>query len=412
MLILYRISVYFYWIIIHLISPFYSKAKKFASGRRHWRNQLRESLPGNGSPIVWFHAASLGEFEQGRPVMEALKKSKPETKILLTFFSPSGYEIRKNHEGADWVCYMPIDSPRNAQDFVRIVNPSVAVFIKYEYWYYFLRELNKRSVPTLMVSAIFRETQLFFHPFGAFYRRALRWISYYFVQDEKSKQLLDEEVGIKTAEITGDTRFDRVITIANGAQTIEKIERFKEAKKAIVFGSTWTSDMSICADFIRKKVADYKIIIAPHNIGETDIEGLEKQFENTVRYSQYEADHSAQIMIIDNMGMLSSVYKYADYAIIGGAFRGSLHNTLEAAVYGIPIFFGDHQNNEKFLEAIGLINAGGGFTFESVHQLEKTFTRLEEDKFYKLACDASRNYVVKNSGATNKVMTKMLELLP
>ena len=374
---------------------------------------MRQALYENKSPIVWFHAASLGEFEQGRPVMETLRIERPDVKILLTFFSPSGYEIRQNYDGADWIFYLPIDSPSNARNFVDIVNPTVAVFIKYEYWYCYLKYLNREKIPVLLVSAIFRENQFFFHRIGGFYRTALRWIDHYFVQDHKSLDLI-KSIGIQDAEITGDTRYDRVLSIASEAKSFPLIDAFKSDESIMVCGSTWPSDIEVLTPFIKEQIGNMKFIIAPHNLSENEIDSIASQFENAVRYSRAsEYDISEKdVLIIDNIGMLSSLYRYGEFAYVGGALRGSLHNTLEAAVYGIPVVFGDAHSNEKFREAVDLVESGGAFAVTTPEGLIKLFDELTEIENYSRAALAAGQLVKSRAGATRKVITKMLELLP
>lgn len=416
MLIFYRITLGFYWLIIRIMSPFHEKARKFSEGRKNWRRTLSELFSGNAEPVIWVHAASLGEFEQGRPVIEKLKEVKPDRKILLTFFSPSGYEIRKNYQHADWIVYLPIDSPGNARDFIQITNPALAIFIKYEYWYCYLKELNRAQIPVLMISAIFRENQLFFHTLGSFYRKALKWIDWYFVQDEKSIELLNK-IGISQAEIAGDTRFDRVVAISKEALHLPVVEKFKKDNPIIVLGSVWESDMREIVPLIELYSSKFKFIIAPHNIDEGELTYLERQFENTVRYSTLdetasdETANDARILIIDNIGMLSSIYRYGDFAIIGGAFRGALHNTLEAAVYGIPVLFGEHENNRKFKEAIELTAVGGAFEFKDSNELIDLFEALLEPGAYEEAATSSSDFVRENMGATDMVVEKTREFL-
>lgn len=408
MLLLYRIGIKLYGLIAWLFSFFNEKAKKFINGRKNLFNDLKSDLKGQNP--VWIHAASLGEFEQGRPIIEALKKERPDQKILLTFFSPSGFEVRKDYSEVDWVYYLPLDSPKNAKKFISIVNPKIAIFIKYEFWYFFLNELKKQEIPTLMVSAIFRNSQLFFHWSGRFFHKVFRSITHFYVQDEESNQLISKISSQVT--IAGDTRFDRVIEIAENSNRIEKVDAFVADKKVLVLGSTWSSDLSIIEPFIKKNQFNLKFIIAPHNIGEDDLVEIEKAFEATIRFSSEEPPEGKQILIIDNMGMLSSLYKYADYAFIGGAFRGALHNTLEAAVYGIPVFFGQHQNNEKFSEAIELNEIGGAFSFNSLEEFEHKFEGLEINKEdYLSMSKIAGDFVKSKSGATEMVMKKVLELI-
>ncbi|MCP4456972.1 MAG: 3-deoxy-D-manno-octulosonic acid transferase [Cytophagales bacterium] len=414
MLILYRLSIWFYSFVINVLSPFHTKARKFAEGRKNWKNQLVIALEKNEEPIVWFHAASLGEFEQGRPVIEGLKKKRNDVKVLITFFSPSGYEIKKDYEFADWVFYLPIDSPRNARFFIDTINPIMAIFIKYEFWYYFLNTLKNRQIPILMVSCIFRENQLFFHwATGPFYQRVLKTFNHFFVQDEKSKMLIVSIVGDHVT-VSGDTRFDRVLTIANEEKSIDLVREFKNGKRLMVLGSTWPSDMSYLLPLIRKYQSEMKFVIAPHNIDESALENIESQLHNTVRFStSNEGVDESEILLVDNMGLLSTIYRYGDFAFIGGAFRGALHNTLEAAVYGIPICFGENENNIKFMEAIELVEAGGGFTFSLSEELLLKFGELYENEItYNQMAESAHKFVKSRSGATELVMSKILELLP
>ncbi len=413
MVVIYRLGIWFYWLAINILKPFNQKAKKFADGRKGWRSELARVFAEKNENIIWFHAASLGEFEQGRPVMESLKKKKPDIKILLTFFSPSGFEIRKNYAHADWVVYLPIDTPSNARYFIETARPQMAIFIKYEFWYFYLRELQIRKIPTLVISSIFRENQLFFHWTSGFYRKVLREIEHYFVQDDLSGKLI-RGIGAKNVSTSGDTRFDRVIDIANDAKEIGLAEKFKNNEKLMVLGSTWMSDIDVIAPFVQEFQQKLKFIIAPHNIDESEIEKLDGLFPEAVRYSQaLEGTVSEfRILIVDNMGMLSSLYRYGDFAFIGGAFRGALHNTLEAAVYGIPVCYGEHPNNQKFKEAIGLAETAGGFTFSSVEELKGWFESLwKGDEKYRSAADQSRAFVQERAGATPLVVNRILEFL-
>jgi len=413
MLFMYQLSIGLYDLIVRIISPFNPKAKKFFKGRKNWRNKLTGAIENNPGKWVWFHAASLGEFEQGRPVIEALKDQHPDIKILLTFFSPSGYEVRNNYEKADYICYLPLDTPAAAKYFVQTVQPAVAVFIKYEFWYYYLKYLELEKVPILMISCIFRENQLFFHPAGRFYHKALKRINHFFVQDEKSQRLISD-IGIQNTTVSGDTRFDRVVTIAQDAKDIPIAASFTKDNSVMVLGSTWPSCMEHLTPFIHHYKGSLKFIIAPHNISEPELAKLESDFENCIRYSKAEAENVSkfEVLIIDNIGMLSSLYRYGDFAYVGGAFRGALHNTLEAAVYGIPVCFGEHMNNQKFIEAIELVAYGGGFTFRSFDELDVRFKRLMENEVsYKRMARASGEFVKSRTGATEKVMAKISELL-
>jgi 3-deoxy-D-manno-octulosonic-acid transferase len=406
MLTLYRFGIWFYWLILRLISPFHSKARKFKTGRHDWKQKLTLLFNDHPGDVIWFHAASLGEFEQGRPVMEALKRQYPSTRIFLTFFSPSGYEIRKNYEHADWVFYLPIDTPKNARFLVDTIQPKMAIFIKYEFWYFYLKELQRQAIPTLMISCIFRPNQLYFNKKGSFFLPILRGIDHYFVQDEASFELA-KNIEIPFATIAGDTRFDRVVEIANGAKRIPIMEKFKGNSKLMVLGSTWPSDIVHLTEFIQTNKHQLKFAIAPHNISESDISKLLLTFPDAVKFSDGPSNiqDSSSILIIDNMGMLSSLYSYGDFAFIGGAFRGALHNTLEAAVYAIPVAFGEHPNNKKFKEAIELVNNGGGFTFSDKNEFNLKFKELFENqsKYTKMS-QAAGAYVKANAGATAFIM--------
>lgn len=369
---------------------------------------MKKLFDSNEGDKVWIHAASLGEFEQGRPIIEELKRANPGTKVVLTFFSPSGYEIRKNYELADWVLYLPLDTPKNAKEFVNLINPKVAVFIKYEFWYYLLKELVDRNTPVLMVSAIFRKNQLFFHWSGSFFQSVFRKVTHFYVQDEVSEYLIKDINPNVT--VAGDTRFDRVITISEHAASISLIEAFVDNRSCFVIGSSWESDLDIIEPFVKANQGKVRFIIAPHNVNEAEISKLSNRFENTTLFSNPSLENS-EVLIIDNIGMLSSIYSHADYAFIGGGFRGALHNTLEAAVYGIPIFFGRHENNAKFREAILLEGEGGAFPVQKVEELIERFKLLSDPKEYKKASNASKNFVHSNSGATELVVKKLIELL-
>lgn len=400
------------------MSPFHEKYEKFFTGRKGWKDQLTQAFKDNNEKIVWFHAASLGEFEQGRPVIEQLKQSRSDVKVLLTFFSPSGYEIKKNYEHADWVFYLPTDSPSNALFFIKMVNPTITVFIKYEFWYFFLTTLKTQGIPVLMISGIFRENQLFFHwTTDKFYQKILKAFHHFFVQDEKSMKLISPIVG-NHVTVSGDTRFDRVLSIAKATITIDAIEKFKGSRRLMVLGSTWSSDMNYALPLVQKYQGEIKFIIAPHNVDESEVVTLESNIKSTIRFSEISKSKlndlaSFDAMIIDNIGMLSSIYRYGDFAFIGGAFRGALHNTLEAAAYGIPVCFGENKNNKKFIEASELVASGGGFTFSSVDELIMKFGEIYENKHsYSQMSKAADTFVKTRSGATELILLKLLALLP
>ena len=409
MLILYKIAIYSYQFLIFIFSLTNKKARKFRLGRKGWISKLEQHLADNTQKIVWIHAASLGEFEQGRPIIEALKKNKSDIKILLTFFSPSGYEVRKDYEYADWIHYLPLDTAKNARKFISIVNPALAIFIKYEFWYFFLRELNSEAIPTIIVSSIFRKDQLFFHWSGSFFKPIFEKVNHFFVQDKESMKLISSINDNVT--IAGDTRFDRVIEISERVQKFELIEKFLSGEKPFVIGSSWSSDLKVLEPFIKKYQAKIKFIIAPHNIDDDAIGAIESQYEKVVKYSHSIDLENQRILIVDNVGMLSSLYKYAKYAYIGGGFRGALHNTLEAAVYGIPVFFGDHANNQKFKEAIELKDSGAAFPISSAKDIEERLEELSHIDKYNSVALAAFDYVRSKSGATEKVMKKVIKLV-
>lgn len=409
MIILYWIGIKLYGIAVKFGIFFNEKARLFVDGRKGLFKRLESGTAG-WEKCIWVHAASLGEFEQGRPIIERLKQQSPDYKILLSFFSPSGYEVRKDYEKVDFVTYLPLDGPLNARRFMEIIDPEIAIFIKYEFWYFFLHELHKRKIKTLLVSSIFRKSQLFFHWSGRFFHRVLRPVDQFFVQDEASGKL----IGTITSNVTvsGDTRFDRVIEIAQSNREIETVKQFLNGEEAIVLGSVWEVDFAFIKPFIKKYQAKYKFIIAPHNLDQDEIDRFSDQIANTARYSMFENDETVRVLIIDNMGMLSTVYRYAKYAFVGGSFNGTLHNTLEAAVYGIPIFIGAHQTNEKFREALELRASGALFEFYEILDLEKKFLELENDQSkYMNAGRAAQHYVYLKRGATDKVVKYLEKIL-
>ena len=359
---MYNLVFYIYEFGIFIASFFSDKVRKMWKGERAAFSYLKERVD-KDADYAWFHAASLGEFEQGRPIMEEFRRIYPEKKILLTFFSPSGYEVRKNYEGADLICYLPIDTPTNAIRFLRIIRPSVAFFIKYEFWYNYLHILRHRNVPAYSVSSIFRPNQIFFKWYGWQYRHVLNCFTHFYVQNEESKRLL-HTVGIDNVDITGDTRFDRVLQIARQSKTITAVETFKDNKPLFVAGSSWLPDEKIFIPYLGKH-PDWKVVIAPHVIDEEHITQIMQLLEGrkVLRYSELKGVddqtlRSAEVLIIDCFGLLSSIYKYGDVAYVGGGFGVSIHNLPEAAVWNIPVIFG--PNNHKFKEAQELKACGGG----------------------------------------------------
>ncbi len=403
MAFLYNIGIRTYTLAIRLASPFNEKAALWIKGRKNIQKKISTVNKGSHR-LVWFHAASLGEFEQGRPVMEALKKEQPDTRILLTFFSPSGYEIRKNYAGADYIYYLPADTPRNARHFIESVQPDAAVFVKYEYWYNYLNQLNKRHIPTYLISAIFRKEQPFFKTWGGLHRKMLHFFTRMFIQDEESARLLSS-IGIQAFEQTGDTRFDRVKQIADTAQDIDKVAHFLNGAPAVVCGSTWPPDEELLLDYINRDNTDFKWIIAPHEIGENHIRTiLGKCQKKVIRYTQDEAGETdAKVLIIDCIGLLSSIYRYGKIAYIGGGFGVGIHNTLEAAVYGIPVIFGPRY--QKFNEAVRLIQQGGAFSIHNKTELDELLDSLLQDQaITETAGRQALAYVNSQLGATAIIM--------
>ncbi|GAB3644002.1 3-deoxy-D-manno-octulosonic acid transferase [Spirosoma arcticum] len=410
---LYNTGLFAYKTLLHVAASFSlsPKARHWVDGRRDWRANLAQQLSGNAASIAWFHAASLGEFEQGRPVIEAYRMQYPTDKILLTFFSPSGYEVRKNYAGADYVLYLPADTSANARQFVALVKPRIAFFIKYEFWYNYLRELKVANVPVISFSAIFRPNQLFFKSWGGFYRHLLGYFDHILVQNQESVQLL-QTIGIKNVTLAGDTRFDRVAQVAAAKKEVSVAQTFKNNEPLLVIGSAWQSDMDVLIPFINQFDKPLKIIIAPHDIHEDEIERWRGQLRNpSVRYSQIVADQipisdNTQTLFIDNVGMLSSLYQYGEFAYVGGAFGKGLHNILEAATFGMPLFFG--PNYGKFQEALDLVSEGAAFPVGSTAAFTAAFAKQYADRTK--AARISRNYVQRNIGATGKVIKVVRQL--
>ena len=365
--------------------------------------QLKRHIEPN-TRYVWFHAASLGEFEQGRPVIEQLKRDKPETKILLTFFSPSGYEVRKNYAVADIVSYLPLDVPGNAWYFVNLVKPSKAIFIKYEFWPNYLLALQGNNIPAISISAIFRPEQIFFKEYGKWYKKLLQTFQHIFVQDKASKELLHMH-GINNVTVAGDTRFDRVYDLYQQAKQLPLIEEFvKGAERVIVAGSTWPKDEELLVQYLRLH-PDVKLIIAPHEVHASHITEISKLLDGKfVRYSDATNDNvkTTNCLVIDIIGILSSVYRYSHVAYIGGGFGVGIHNTLEAAVYGIPVVFG--TNYQKFREARELITIGGAFSISNYVTLEAQFDLLLKDNS---AGKIAGEYVKSNTGATEMILKQL-----
>lgn len=382
------------------------KARAFVSGRRNLFARLEKDLAANQSPVAWVHCASLGEFEQGRPVIERLRQEFPNVRVLLTFFSPSGYEVRKTYEGADWVHYLPWDTRTNAKKFINIVTPAVAVFIKYEFWHNFASALKGSNVPLVSVSCNFREDQVYFKGYGSFFRSTLRLFDHFFVQNQRSLALL-KGIGINQATLAGDTRFDRVWEIKKSSDGVEAAAKFKNDTNTFVVGSCWPEDMAVLAPFINDHGSRIKFIIAPHEITDSFLKKIENDLQvRCTRYSRSTAVNLADydVLLIDNVGMLSKLYQYGEYAYVGGAYGKGLHNILEAACQGIPVFFGN-RNFEKFEEARELIMRGGAFEIKDYADLKFKYEQMNNrPENYLLACEVTKSYVEENLGATTKVI--------
>ena len=416
----YNIVIYFVLWGIAIASLFNEKVRKMWRGEREAFKILKQKVDPNAK-YIWFHAASLGEFEQGRPLMERIRKEYPQYKILLTFYSPSGYEVRKNYEGADIICYMPVDTRLNAIRFLRLVRPVMAFFIKYEFWSNFLHILKYRNIPTYSVSSIFREDQVFFKWYGRNYAGVLKCFTRFFVQNEESKRLL-EGIGIKDVDVVGDTRFDRVLQIKEAAKQLPICEAFRTGVassqsadvphtdfKVFVAGSSWPPDENIFIPFFNEH-KDWRLLIAPHVIAEEHLKLILSLIKDkkVVRYTQTTPEEAAEadVLIIDCFGLLSSMYNYGDVAYIGGGFGVGIHNTLEAAVWNMPVIFG--PNNKKFQEAQGLLKSGGGFEINTYEDFSGLMSSLMNDEtFLKQAGDKAGAFVASLSGATGKVLAKV-----
>ncbi|MCX6322530.1 MAG: 3-deoxy-D-manno-octulosonic acid transferase [Bacteroidia bacterium] len=408
MKVLYNIGIFIFTALAHLLSPFNSKASLWVKGRKKWTEKIADKIKPEGRN-VWIHCASLGEFEQGRPVIEAIKKERPDLKIVLTFFSPSGYEIRKNYSNADCIIYLPADTPGNAARFVRLVNPEFAIFVKYEFWNNYISVLYNNNIPLYLISAIFRPEQHFFKWYGSFFRDMLRKFERIFVQDQRSLDLLSG-IGLENISLAGDTRFDRVVQITSTARDIPQLEQFRGGEKLFLAGSSWRQDEEIIAQYINKFAGKMKWVFAPHEIDKPNIERLEKLFNiKHVRFSEFnEAAADARVLIIDNIGMLSSAYKYAYIAAIGGGFGKGIHNILEPACWGIPVMFG--PKHKKFREAVDLINENGAMSFDSFGNFSSILDRwLTNELFYLISAKAAVDYINNNTGATGKILQKILQ---
>lgn len=399
MKVLYTIGIWFYGLGIRVAALFNEKARQWVRGRKGLFAELERTFAGKSDP-VWIHCASLGEYEQAKPLIEKIKQEQPETKILTTFFSPSGYVQAVKKPLADYNFYLPLDLPDNAKKFLDIVQPASAIFVKYEFWYNFMQQLHQKAIPFYYISAIFRENQHFFKPSGRWFAKQLQQASHFFVQTEKSKELLDG-IGIKQVTVCGDTRFDRVKAIAAQVQPFDFMETFRGDKKVIVAGSTWGPDEQLLAQLLQH-FPDYKLVVAPHEINRTPEVKQTFAAYKTALYSSKEENDLAncQVLIIDTIGILSRLYQYSTVSYIGGAFKTGLHNILEAAVYGKPLFFGPHYDH--FNEAVNLVAQKGAFSVNSSEEMKDIMTKFEQNpEYYAQTCNICQEYVAQNSGAFN-----------
>ncbi|MFN5324792.1 MAG: 3-deoxy-D-manno-octulosonic acid transferase [Bacteroidota bacterium] len=407
-LLFYRLFLWLYQVGIHIAALFSDKAKKFINGRKGWK-KLIESKSEEIAGCIWFHCASLGEFEQGRPLIESIREIYPDSKILLTFFSPSGYEIRKNYTGADLVMYLPMDSPRNAKHFIQLTSPKAAFFVKYEYWFHYLKELHESNVPTYMVSAVFRQNHIFFKWYGSLHRRMLGFIKMFFVQDASSSEML-KNIGYSNATVSGDTRFDRVLSGAHSANPLAKFESLRGNGPVLVAGSTWPEDEKLLTGIEEYHSGKLKMVIVPHEISEDHINKLMDTLgKGAARYSNWEGDfNTTNSLVVDTIGMLSSIYQYADIAYVGGGFGSGIHNTLEAVAFGAPVVFG--PNFHRFNEANALIEIGGGFSIKNINELQSKISELLSSKsdLEKIG-EINRGFIMRNSGATNRILKHLKE---
>jgi 3-deoxy-D-manno-octulosonic-acid transferase len=406
MLFLYDVGIYLYTLLIVLFSLKNKKGQFWLKGRKGLFELIEKSLDKN-KQYSWFHFASLGEFEQGRPVLEQLKADHPDTSIVITFFSPSGYEVRKNYPLADHVFYLPVDTKENARRFVSLLNPKIAVFTKYEYWYHYFEALHENKTPLYVISGIFRKEQAFFKWYGGLHRKMLQRVSYLFVQNEESKHLLSK-IGIHHVTVSGDTRFDRVDLNAKNPIKIIAIEQFCKNKNVLIAGSTWPEDEKLIGTLL-SFLPEWKFIIAPHEATESRIESIEKLFPNSIKFSEIQKEgfalqtlENTQVLIIDSVGILSSIYQYGHIAYIGGGFGVGIHNTLEAAAFGLPVLIG--PNYSRFMEAIELVEKGAAFSIKDSAELKLRMNLLMNEENRLISGKAAHQYVQNHTGATQKFL--------
>ncbi len=409
---IYTFAIYIYGGLLALASLFHGKAKKWYSGRSNWEAQLQSTFKDNQDPVIWFHAASLGEFEQGRPVLEAIKAAlnakSQKHKILLTFFSPSGYEVRKEYEQADFVTYLPLDTPQNASKFLNLVNPSVAFFIKYEFWINFIQAIQKRNIPLILFSALFRKEQIFFKPYGTLWKNLLTKYTHIFVQNQASLDML-KSLQLGNVSQAGDTRFDRVLENTKTYIHNAVVQQFKADTPLFVIGSCWGGDLDVLLPFLESINVPLKTVIAPHEIHENTLKRIEKALAGrTFRYSQArqvignDLDQYS-VLIIDNVGLLAQIYAYADFAYVGGGFGEGLHNILEPAAFGVPVFFG--ESYQDFPEAVALIEKKGAFSVKNRQELIPIFDRLYHSQaLLERVRQTNQSYIQENAHSSEKIV--------
>lgn len=405
MVFLYNIGIFFYSLLVRLAALFNAKAKFFVEGRKNVFSEI-EQLINPANKHIWFHFASLGEFEQGRPVLEKIKSTNPEKKVIITFFSPSGYEIRKNYPLADGVFYLPLDTRDNASKFIRAINPEIAVFTKYEFWHHYFETLSDKKIPLFLISSIFRPDQIFFKFYGGFNRKILNHITWFFVQNQESVNLL-AGLDLKNVSIAGDTRFDRVSESAEKPVDLPIIRKFCDNERVMIAGSTWPADETLIK-VLSNVIQDWKIILVPHEIGIDHLNQIEEMFPLAIRYTALtDADSQGlRILIIDTIGMLSALYQYADIAYIGGGFGVGIHNTLEAAAFGVPVIFG--PNYRKFAEAKDLISIGAAISVDNGDALAQAFGKFKDNRE---AGEQAKAYVIRQKGATEFIYERIRKYL-
>lgn len=410
--LIYNLFISLYGLAISIASSFNPKAKLWIDGRKDWKQKMKSHIKPDDK-IIWVHCSSLGEFEQGRPVIEKAKTEFPNHKIVVSFFSPSGYEVRKNYNGADYIFYLPLDTKSNAKILIKILHPEILILVKYEYWYNLLKRLQKKKIPIIVISAVIKEDNLFFKAWGSWSRKIISKISHFFVQDQDSKNLL-ESINIENVTVSGDTRFDRVKEILNSTNELTFVEKFKGNSKLIVAGSTWADDDEILIDFINSKLPlDWKIIFAPHNIDQKKILQLKEKLKlPTTIYTQLNENEliDSRVLIVDTIGILTKIYSYADISYVGGGFtKTGVHNTLEPAVFGVPIIFG--PNYQRYFEAIELIEGGAAVKFENQYEFDQNISKLiENESERKNRGKTAFRYIQQKTNSTIVILNYLKEL--